>query len=271
MKTRFLIIQLILLGLFSCSPPPPPDLVGWWSMDETSGSVANDIKSAMNGTIQFNPGVTSTSFVPGKVSGCFHYSNSANNIERVIIPHNQNLNFGTSSDFTIDAWVGFDNTNYNEETKALQGALIFCKLQPNSSPGSPGYIFKINGLLKLSLRLAGGGSIVRDFDSQSSIGNPTGQNGPIIWTHALVRVERNPTTGSGVTFFINGEPDLCSCSPGRTNNINIDNDYQAEIGWVGESFKNMYLDEVEVFNRALTNSEIKQIVEKGKSKIWISK
>lgn len=251
-------------------PPPPPDMVGWWDMDEMSGNVAKDIVSGLDGSAF--PVTTAAEFAPGKVGGCLVYTHKAA-YDTMRVPHATELDFGAGS-FTIDLWAAFPPSSQKKAAseregpvgRALQGAMFVRKmLDPNSPLPDPGYSFEMSYNQKLMLRLAFGGQSVI-VESEYPVAELDGGN----WAHLTVRVSR---TGSGtfVTFFVDGLPvstlaNNKPAQPATTHSGTISNAADLDIGWVGESLKTMWLDEVEIFNRALLDSEIKTIAIEGKCK-----
>jgi uncharacterized repeat protein (TIGR01451 family) len=231
-------------------------------MDETSGSVAQDIVSSMDGNIQLHS--SSGGFIQGKVDGGYHYEHQDNNIDRVTVPHDTNLNFGTGS-FTIDAWVAFPLIQGKQKTAsgasgvlAPQGAMIL-KKQSSKAPYR-GFSLIVEHNTHLYARLSFGGSNSASFRTA----NPVSELDTGDWTHLAVRFDRNGTQ-TYTTFFVNGSPVPSQQTQPvtTTSNASVDNPGDAVLGWVGESFKQMYLDEVEVFNRALTDPEIQAIYAAG--------
>ena len=238
---------------------PPSDMVGWWPLDEGGGSIAEDIVSGMDGIIQFNSAITG--FIPGKVGGGYYYQDTNNNIDEVIIPHDPKLNFGTGS-FTIDAWVAFPGFKGKttssvgppggSDPAGLQGAVIFSKDR---------YGFRVDWLMHLSLDLFFGTPPSADFSTAIPVSSLADGD----WTHVAVSVDRSDTATSA-TIYVNGLPVPTNPSqqPVVTPpNSSINTSSDARLGWVGEEFAHMYLDEVEVFNRALTDAEILTIFAAG--------
>jgi len=89
----------LLIPTPSACVSPPSGLLGWWTLDETSGIVAHDQLSRSNG--QYFGGAT---HVPGEVFGAVGIGSTAQYVD---VP-NANIQVGTS--FSIDAWVQvFDN------------------------------------------------------------------------------------------------------------------------------------------------------------------
>ncbi len=72
---------------------PPPDLVSWWPLDETSGTTAADIVGPNSGTHVGGP-----QFVAGKVCGALDFAAG----QRVEVPYSSSFIF---TDWTAGAWI----------------------------------------------------------------------------------------------------------------------------------------------------------------------
>src|SRR6476619_3432520 len=75
--------------------PPPPGMVAWYTLDETSGTAMNDHTGAFNGTYFNNPTINSGQYVLNsrQFNGTNQWGES-----------NPGPNFGAGN-FSIDAWV----------------------------------------------------------------------------------------------------------------------------------------------------------------------
>lgn len=237
---------------------PPSGMVAWWPMDETLGAtVVLDIKGNNNGT-PF-PGAIGTigspvaGAVPGntlqflnpqaKVDGSLFFVNSAV-LKYIKVPDSPALNFGTG-DFTIDAWV------YPVVVNSFRVEPIVQKVEL-TTPVCTGYRLYIQGG---NLHF-----VVMDGSSTSIISTPITYSQ---WQHiAAVRKGGTPNT---FELYINGV--LTAFTNGQINNTSNSAELilggipspsggaicglPAQYGW-GE----IAIDELEIFNRALDQSEI---------------
>jgi hypothetical protein len=231
--------------------PPPPDMAAWWPFDETSGPAAADIAGAVanSGTYQ-NGAVLGTGMVAGGV--CLDGVN-----DHIEVPDEAELDLGTG-DFTIDAWI---------RTTAAAGIRTIVDKRDHA-PSARGYAFFLsNGLLHLQMGVGTGSNICSN--SASSACTNLGGFGPNVadgqWHHVAVTVSRaNPAGG---LFYVDGSLVTGTFNPtfrpqtlDNTANARIGIRAQAEGGgalWDG------CLDEIEIFKRALTASEIKAIFAAG--------
>ena len=246
-----------LIGAADCVEPPA-GMVAWWPMDETLGAtVVLDIKGNNNGT-PF-PGAIGTigspvaGAVPGstlqflnpqaKVDGSLFFVNSAV-LKYIKVPDSPTLNFGTG-DFTIDAWV------YPVVVNSFRVEPIVQKVEL-TSPVCTGYRLYIQGG---NLHF-----VVMDGTSTSVISTPITYSQ---WQHiAAVRKGGTPNT---FELYINGV--LTASTNSQINNTSNSAELilggipspsggaicglPAQYGW-GE----IAIDELEIFNRALDQSEI---------------
>ncbi len=210
---------------------PPSEMVAWWPLDETSGTTSLDLAGFNNAGTQVNGPVP----VAGKVLGGLQFDGINDYIE---VPDNSELNFGTGN-FSIDAWV---------------------KVQANDSLGQLTIVNKIQFPLNRGYSLYLSNGEVRLILSASSymfyISSVHVADGN--WHHIAVTVDR--TDPSGIKFYKNGI--MLSSSDPTTNPGTITAISPLRIGTlsftVGDMFKGS-LDEIEMFNRVLTNAEIVSI------------
>jgi hypothetical protein len=80
--------------------PAPSNLVGYWKLSESSGTVAADSSGYGNDGTIYN-GVT---FEAGRIGGSFKFTGSAAN-QYVGIPHSTSLNLGNGGSYTVAFWT----------------------------------------------------------------------------------------------------------------------------------------------------------------------
>jgi hypothetical protein len=237
---------------------PPTGMVGWWPMDENLGAtVVADIIGTNNGTPfpgAIGPlgngfaGATPTNTIQfinpnAKVGGAlYYYSNAV--VKYVKVPTSPTLNFG-AGDLTIDAWV--------------YPVLV------NSFPVSP-IVYKVENALNMcigyTLYIRGGllHFIVMDGTNISTITTPITYSQ---WQH--VAAVRKVASSNTLELYINGV--LATTSTSQVNSITNSSDLV--IGGIPETNGGtscavttpygrgeIAIDELEIFNRALPESEI---------------
>ncbi len=230
--------------------PPPPGMVAWWPLNETSGTVVIDIAGGHNGMAQPDPvgaftgtgPVTSTTWPPptfpvGIVgNSMFFYSQ-----RRIEVPSHADLEPGTG-DFTIDAWVIYAAAGHgNLLTIARKGLPTF--------PG-PGW-----------------GFLIRDYSlTQGGLGFYGGQFGggveepitPNTWHHVSATLSTAANGFRTVKVYVDG---VSSGAIGLNGDITSTADLL--IGGDGVLAGEIAVDEVEIFNSALTQTEIQAIYHAG--------
>ena len=241
---------------FTVTPPgtgcacitPPTGMVGWWPLDETCGApIFADLSGSGNAAIVQSGGPVcsggSPNAVAGKVAGANYFYGPT---VQGRAPNAPSLNFGTTNSFSIDCWVN--------------PIPIFGSRQPIvdklNRTNTQGYALCIsNGLVELRL---GDGSLY------THLGPPVTFN---VWNFVAVAVNRTANT---VRFYVNGVPAASQpLAPAGSFNSTVD----LLIGGshaLNDSYGEVALDEIELFNRVLTTNEMNAIWladQSGKCKI----
>jgi CSLREA domain-containing protein len=234
---------------------PPLGLKAWWPLDETTGASAADIVGGHNGTALPGPigafagsgPVTSASwpppsFPPGKVGTSLYFDGS----RRVEVPHNSALEPGTG-DFTIDAWVIYAASGNGQELTVAQKNTGATAAFGNTFDG---WRFVIRDSSPTQGRLS--------FRGPLSLGGSVEELiTPNTWHHVAAtlsttngfRIVKNYVDGvSSSQIGLNG--DIASTAP-------------LLIGGDGINAGQIAVDELEIFNRDLTQSEIQAIFNAG--------
>ena len=214
----------------SACDPVLPGLVGWWPGD----SSASDI-------VGFNPGslVGSVKFEPGKAAHAFSLDGSS----FVTMGNPPALNL-SSTQVTMDGWIN---------PKVNSAAIYFGKTEH----GANDYLLLFSRGVHARLKTNSSELSVfafSDFPSNTKFYVP-----PIDqWTHVAMTYD-----GQQISVYINGK--LMGQAP-KTGNIAGDN-VPFNIGGraddQGTGKFNGLIDEVQVFNRALTAEEIRSISDAG--------
>jgi hypothetical protein len=157
----------------------------------------------------------------------------------ISIPHNENQNPGAQ--ITIDAWV--------KRTSPRIGATIFQKRSPSNVGG---YVFEATGqdsdALQFVLMIGG----VYHFAT-----TPTGTLVTGVWQHVAATYD-----GAAMRIYVDGAekanaPQAGAIDPTTDPVVIGRNVVNTPMAWQGE------IDEVELFNRALSQSEIQSIFNAG--------
>jgi len=222
--------------------PPPSGMVSWWAGDGN----ARDFSDSNPGTL-----LSGVTFAPGKVGQAFNFDGVNSGI--IVQNSSPNLDFG-AGDFSISAWVNFTLGG------ALNGSSLFVIFDRYA--GLPDYLLYIqpNGMRA--------GLFFRDNNGNSVTVEGTGALNNGQW-HYVVG-ERSGTTGR---IYVDGVLENSVSNP-AVGTVTTDSCF-ARIGatYTGPGscspsalpaghFKGL-IDELQVFNRALTQNEIQTIFTAG--------
>ncbi|MGV8946331.1 MAG: LamG domain-containing protein [Lutibacter sp.] len=213
---------------------PPSGLVLWLPGDGNT----NDISGLNNhGTIHGG-----LSYVSGKVAQTFNVSNSADYIS---VSDNSSLNFGKGN-FSIDAWV---KTSDNMNALIIASKFV---ITTGSNVISSGYLFSSESG-KLGFYMGDGSASALHAVSTNQIADG-------LWHFVAVTVDRKITTGG--KLYIDGNLVLTfnpTTKPNSITNTSLMVIAKSNITSVNKG----QIDEVEIFNRILTQEEITSIFKAG--------
>jgi len=197
-------------------------LVGYWKMDEGVGTSITDSSGNSNTGILTNVGWT---------NGKFGIGTSYNGTNNVILVSDTNNTLDMPNDFTISFWAKPDSSGVKELVAKAQGGNY--EIWQNST--------------SLSVRVNGSSPVI----TASNIFT-YGE-----WTHVTVKYER--TLGL-VTIYKDGQ---YSYKGTNTNSASINNN-ALQIGAYSDGTSYPFagkIDELRIYNRALSPSEITQLYE----------
>ncbi|MBI3194922.1 MAG: T9SS type A sorting domain-containing protein [Ignavibacteriae bacterium] len=226
-----------------CCVERPANMVAWWTLDETSGSVSDDVMGFPNDGTRIN----APTVVAGKVVSALNFNGTTQYVE---IPSHSEINLD-SLDFTIDAWI-----------KSVDSIGVSTMVDKRVSSPVQGFSFFLNnGKLALQLADATGTSDFCSFNSGDNCTNYSSQlsvaDGQ--WHHIAVTVDRNDA--QGIVFYKDGVASSTLYDPTYRDGSLSSN---AVLHLGARSFDNSasyqgILDEVEIFKRALSATEILSI------------
>ena len=219
--------------------PPPSGLVSWWSGDGN----ANDLNGSNNGTLQ-----GAASFATGEVGQAFNFDGSTGYVQ---IGNPANLRL--SAAMSISAWVN-PRSIRSASAGSPMGAIV-TKWAQNFSDTSDSDSY--------GLWLVQSGSSINLFSAIHQPGGrePAIQGGNIplnTWTHVAMTYD---VTGQYV-LYVNGQAVASGSSPGGVFATNHNLFIGREDSYIVRPFDGM-IDEVQVFNRALSASEIQGMYSAG--------
>jgi hypothetical protein len=244
---------------------PPPGLAGWWPLDETTGAtVIADISGGGHNGIPHTtavgssdgprPGASPQVVPPAEVDGSLYFYTQRTYIR---VPHATKLEPG-SGDFSIDTWV------YPAQVGPGFVQPVVDKFDPGSNLGYALYIQSPSIANNARLTFVyGDGSLNLAIQSSSPIAYSQ-------WHHVAVTVKRTSSPPPGgkyleVQLYVDGAP------KGNQQAVNpvgsIANSLELFVGGTRMSplpgFGEIALDEVQMFDRALSPAEILNIFNAG--------
>lgn len=237
---------------------PPIGMTGWWPLDEPNISAGTSIEdltgnpNAYSPTTFANTGtvVGSLASTAGYVGGGFNFSGSGTDYVRV--PNQAELNVG-QGDFSVDAWVKLDDT--------IGVRVIVEKRNNTTNLRTKGWSFftHYNGALALQM---GDGTPAGITNFVAPANTALQKN---IWYHVAATVERGKKDGG--RLYVDGNLIHTFNPTNREGSLDV-----AEPLIIGTALRGLswhgfdgVIDEVELFKRALTQSEIQAIYQAGKN------
>jgi len=214
---------------------PPSGLVSWWPGDGN----AQDLVGGNNGTL-----TNGVSYVPGEAGQAFNFNSIS---AAVVVGRAPNLQL---QDFTIEAWIRRASASILtlDPAAAYANGEIF-------GFGRGGYVFGINTNSTIFLSKAE----VDEVFTGPAVTNTD-------WHHVAVT-----KAGSTVIFYVDG-----AGLPPVTYNTTFEFSTPAAIAAQGDNLGGSFLgaiDEVSIYNRALTAAEIESIFNAGSvgkcKSLWI--
>lgn len=219
---------------------PPSGMVAWWPLDLSSREKRQDLAGFNNSGTMINDPLQ----VAGKVLGALQFDGIDDYVE--VADHSE-LNFGTGN-FSFDAWI---------KTDAKIGVEVLVDKRKGYNLG---YSFFLNDGY-LSLQLADGSGFFGYTNYASPVFVADGN-----WHHIAVTVTRS--SNQGILFYLDGvstqfgNPTAHPSTLDNTDNLRIGRNSSSTISDPIGTFKGI-LDEIELFNRALTKEEIVSIFNAG--------
>ena len=225
---------------FCACVPPPNSMVAWYSFDQT-GSSQQDLTSYNNTATAHG-----TTSIAGEVSNALQFDGTASYVQA---PDQSWLNLGTGN-LSLDAWVKISNP-------ADDNGVVVLVDKRQSTPILGYHFFLYYG--RLGLQLA-------DSSGYSNYISTTAVPADNLWHLVAVTVVRNSHTGG--VWYLDGNPiDAPFDTTARIGSLNSSGTplligvRQAGLG--GGSFFKGGVDELEIFNRALSATEVLALYQAG--------
>ncbi|MGD9164919.1 MAG: LamG domain-containing protein, partial [Chromatiales bacterium] len=230
----FLFFLPINLFAQSCVQPPT-GIIAWWPFDETDGTTAED-------RIGNHPGAHTNGPVPadGMVGGSLRFDGRN---DYVAVADSDLWTFG-SNNFTLEFWANFDAPGGG--TIGHPGDIF---IGHDDGPGTRNKWFFALGSGVLNFHINGRSTGSRFF--------PRAPFSPTVgeWYHLAITRD-----GSLYTIYVNGVP-AASTTDARTIPNSSAPLTLGQAEYLG--FMNGRLDEVSIYNRALSEAELRSISDAG--------
>ena len=215
-------------------------LISYWSFDaaDVRGNLVEDLVGGNDGTI-----VGAPKHVNGKIGEVFEFGGEPDAID-VASPANGSLDFGDDKDFSMMAWIKVDRP---PELDGGQSTIV----SKGDGGSNARILWKILATqLQVTIANEAGGGPKIDFNSVSDVvdGN---------WHHVVFVSDRSDTT----CIYIDGKLDA-EGGPSEGTDITTESPLfigaSVRIGKTTRRYFEGLIDEVGIYNRALTEDEIEQ-------------
>lgn len=238
-------VVVVVVGLFmlllmsaSASAVDTTDLVSYWKLDETSGSVL-DAHGSNDGT-----NIGATPDVAGKINTAYEFSTSANGIS---VPDSADLRL-TGDEWSVGLWTNFD-------TVPTVGSSTHYRLivKDDGNDNSGGYSINLwSGTIQISRN--GGTAGTSMFWNTGFVPNASQ------WYHFVVTWEK----GVGTKFYVDGTL-YGSTTLAVNNNIVGEADDPLKFGYIPVYNQRLdgKIDEVAIFDVTLASTEVNDLYNSG--------
>lgn len=233
--------------------PAPPDVISWWPLDETSGTTAADVVGPNSG-IHANGPLPSV----GKVAGGLSFD-GAN--DHIVVPNDASFGF---VDWTVDAWI--------QTTNAGSSFRRIISQQVGTATATSGTGFWVVGLEYNELAVCSqtmDGGLDTPNDGTSGFPGCITYDGQLLDDGLFHHVAVTREAGVAVSLYIDG---AVVKTKATTNTAGYDVTPIADDVFIGAASTDFgpavqnfggTIDEIELYDRALSASEIAAIFNAG--------
>ncbi|OHB68890.1 MAG: hypothetical protein A2Y77_04935 [Planctomycetes bacterium RBG_13_62_9] len=214
---------------------PDPNLVGWWKLDEMAGAAADSSGHGNTGTVNGAP-----QWVRGFLDGAFDFNGST------YIDCGSGPSLSPSGSLSVAAWIKMNFANADR------------KIAGNQDGSHGGYklgVYSGNGMLEFEIRTATNTAVL----TRTSPGGTALQQGT--WYHVVGVYSK----GQHLRTYVNGKLDrelvTAEAAGISTGTLKIGREpYSGSYFWLG------LMDDVRIYNKALTQQEIAQLAFRPKAR-----
>lgn len=218
---------LLLLSASVAASAADPNLVSWWKFNETSGTVASDSAGSNNGQLVNGPAWTT-----GHNDGALHFDGVNDYVQ---VANNASLNITNA--ITVSAWVKRD----------VAGVWGYVLDKTTYTYPYNGYGLYVGLYDEVQFAATIGGS-------WEGSGAPAGSVGAGSWYLLTGTFD-----GSAMKLYINGTLEHTTLVSGSLAVNNSDLKIGAIPGFETGYFFDGLIDDVRIYNRALSDGEIQQL------------
>lgn len=230
---------------------PPVNLVSWWPGDGDAADLVGGNDGLLGGGVSFGTGMVAQAFDFDGIDDYVQVSDDG-----------QGSNLDGFSELTIDAWINPQSLGWSNPNTGGFTSAIVSKYDSSQSTGVSYYLNLENGKLRIA--------VFESSNPVSFVGMESNDTVPIgVWSH-VAGIWRG---GAEIELYINGvQVTGVPISEGQTPSTMANNNVSVNIGRI-ESFSGSnagpgayfhgLIDEVDVFNRALSSNEIQTIFNAG--------
>ncbi len=215
-------------------------LVGYWKIDEGTGSIAEDSAGDNDGTIY------GAQWVAGAIGNTLRFDGID---DYVRVDNSSSMNFGASADFSVGFWI----------KASIQDAAVISKgpeIPPHGRKGwSPGWNIQLENTInyKRGVRFdmydgknGGYGIVTTGVDALDND-----------WHHVFITVDRDGYAKAYLDASEKDSRDVSSIG-------DINNSRELLIGWRGDwLYFDGLIDEIAIYNRVLSAEEIGELYQSG--------
>lgn len=214
--------------------------VGWWKLDEGSGTMANDSSGFSNsGTLTNTP-----TWTTGKRNSAVNFAAS-----------NQHITRADDSDFDFDSSIPFSLAMWFKHNTASATETILTKLESAGTDG--GYKLKMESDGDITCETDDDDADTTIDDTATTTAATYDDN---VWHHVVCVYD---TTNTDLLIYIDGQ--LVASDTSTTTNSLVNDDalfigIESATGtedWVGE------LDDIRIYNYPLTSQQVKIVIGEG--------
>ena len=232
-------------------------LLGYWAFSENTGTTIADLSgNGYTATLTNSPPWTN-GFMDNAV-----YFNSTNTRARLSDSVTNVMNLETSGVGTISAWIKWNEAGVSEKLSFFFGSALASTDRGFGFGVDNRQSAVLTNALRLIMFRGQSGDFVASITAQNAVTNNS-------WTHVAAVLNR---TGGTNRFFVNGFPvatysvntNGATLSTGGSNRaVNLGRvNHSADFG------NEILLDEVAIYNRALSAAEIHRLYNYGRGSRW---